>query len=219
MANTATTTESERWASAKFNASVADAAWNAIKHHPNCVARTAIANVALAARDALYATQAPKLGDVAHKISTWFGEALYNDDFEMECHRLVVGDLRRIELQAAGCAEAEVTGRALEKVEQDADEWREALANYREEELLYLQGSSLNWKGRDAADILAVMDHLKGVLLELPALNLAGVIFKLELLWEEHSPETDAGGAFLVELKRDLHRLAPLVEAEMARTD
>jgi hypothetical protein len=219
MADTTTITDSERWTSAKFNNSVAAAAWEAVREQPNCAARTQVANVALAARDILYSTSAPSLEAVAEKISTWFGEALFNDDFEMLCHCRVTGDLRRIARQAAGLDEFEASGRSHEKAALDAVEWRETLANYKEEELLYLEGPSPRWGVRDAADILAVKDYLKGVLLELPAPNVAGVIFKLEMLWEQHSFQTDSGGAFLVELKRDLNSLIPWVEAEILRED
>lgn len=213
------TTDFDRWASAKFNHSVAAAGWDAVKDEANCASRSQIANAALAARDILYTTPAPNLGGVAEKISIWFGKALFNHDFEMSRHGRVIGDLRRIEMQAAGIDELEASGRSQEQAAHDAAEWREAVANYRDEERLYLEGPSPRWGVRDAADILAVMEHLEGVLLELPAPNLAGVILKLEMLWEQHSFETESGGAFLVELKRDLNRLIPLVEAEILRED
>ncbi|MFA7584923.1 MAG: hypothetical protein WCY11_01820 [Novosphingobium sp.] len=211
MANTTTTTDNSRWASAKFNVSVADAAWDAVKGQTTCAARTKVADIAIAARENFYSTRAPDLGSVADKISIWFGKSLYGESLEMSWHRRVIGDLRRIALQAAG--------RTPEKAAQDAAEWRETLANYRYEEQLYLEGPSPRWNGRDAADILAVKDYLVGALLELPAPTLAGVILKLELLWEDHTFGTTSGGALLVELKRDLNSLIPSVEAEMARTD
>lgn len=219
MANTSNITTADRFASAKFNVAVADAAWEAVKGETHCAARRNIADIALAARENFYSTPAPDLGSVANKIYTWFGEAIYGESVEMSRHQRVIGDLNRIALQAAGVDEAEITGRTLDELAQDTAEWRDTLASYQTEQQLYLEGPSPRWNGRDAADIIAVRDYFVGALLDLSAPTLAGVILKLELIWENHSEGTRAGGAFLVELMRDINSLIPSIEAELARTD
>lgn len=219
MTTNTTITAADRFASAKFNVTVADAAWDAVKGQTSCTARTEIADIALAARDNFYSTPSPDLGSVADKIATWFGPAIYGQSLEISWHQQVIGDLRRIAMRAAGVEEAEASGRTTDQVAQDTAEWRATLANYQAEHQLYLEGPSPRWNGRDAADILAVKDFLAQALLDLPAPTLAGVILKLELIWEDHTFATGSGGAFLVELKRDINSLIPSVEAEMARTD
>lgn len=152
---------------------------------------------------------------MADIISIWFGNDLFNDDYEMSCHRRVVGDLCRIELQAAGADEDDAPGRSPEQAANGAAAWREALGNYKDEELLYLEGQSPRWQGRDGADILAVIEFPVGALLELPAPNLAGVIFKLEILWEQDRFESAPDAPFHVEIMRDLNSPTRSIEAAM----
>lgn len=214
MADHAPNTIAERWTSALYNHHVAQLAWSAVDLDEPCPAREQVARTLADARNLVFAAAAPNISAVAEKLSIWWGESIWRDTYEMSLHRNMIGDLRRLEREAAGLDHLEASGRSPEEVAQLADAWRAALAGYREEEELFIEGPSPRWQGREATDIIGAMDYAAGTLLELPAPNLGGVIRKLELLWEDDRFETVEGGAFFVQLIRDLNRLCSTLAGE-----
>lgn len=200
MAKSSPTTENARWASAQNNLRVANLAWSAIDLEENCPAREKVARTLTKARMALFSVPARSISDVAEKLSIWWGEAIWADDYEAHQNRIVIGDLRRIALQSVGVEEPEVSGRSPEEATELAEKWRAALADCVEEQRLLLEH-------REDADINALL-HAEGVLIELPAPTLAGVVHKLELLWEENRYDSVEAGAFYQYLFWDLNRLA-----------
>jgi len=141
---------------------------------------------------------ASDIGGVVEKLTIWWGEGLFDDSYESRLNRTVIGDLRQIELEMAGVDDMEASGRTPEEAAELVEAWRAALADYTEQERLLVED-------REDASVGAV-DYAAGVLLELPAPNVAGVVRKLELLWE-HERYDEVLGTFCLHIIRDLHRL------------
>lgn len=199
MATTPSTTDASRWTSAQFNYAVAEMAWSSIKFEESCRAREDVANILADARMALFSVPAHDISGVIQKLSIWWGEELFADSYESSQNRKVIGDLRRMAMQVAGFEEPESSGHTLEEAAELSDVWRAALAEYDEEHRLLVED-------REDADINALL-HATGVLLELPAPSLAGVAFKLELLWESDRFDSVEAGAFSHYVICDLNRL------------
>jgi hypothetical protein len=191
-----------------FNHSVASKAWLAVAGEDECPARGKVARAALEAQAEVFATAAPTIGGVIKKLSIWWGEELYDESYESSVNRIIIGDLTRLELEAVGATELEASGRSPEEAAAHLAEWQSTLADYAEQEKLFVEGPSPRWEDRAAIEIINAMDYSAGVLFELPAPNLYGVIRKLELLWEDDRFDTVGGGAVYVQIMRDLHRLA-----------
>ncbi len=151
------------------------------------------------------------------KLSIWWGEELYGESNESSVNRIIIGDLARLELEVVGAREIEASGRSPEEAARQLAVWQSTLADYKEQEELFVEGPSSRWAGREAIEIVNAMDYSAGVLFELPAPNIYGVIRKLELLWEDERFETVGGGTVYVQILRDLHRIAR--EIEVAKTD
>lgn len=164
----------------------------------------------------VYATPAPTLGAVRTKLSIWWGEELYADSYESSINRIIMGDLTRLELEGAGATELEASGRSPEEAAAQLAEWHATLADYNEQAELFVEGPSDRWQGREAIEIINAMDYSAGVLFELRAPNIYGVIRKLELLWEDERFQTVGGGTVYVQILRDLHRLTREIEAAKA---
>lgn len=120
----------------------------------------------------------------------------------------ILGDLMRLALEAAGSDDMEASGRSPEEAATHLAEWQSMLADYAEQEKLFVEGPSPRWEGREAIEIINAMDYSASVLVKLPAPNVYGVIRKLELLWEDDRFDTVGGGSVYVQIMRDLHRLA-----------
>lgn len=200
MANTISSTDTSSWASAQFNYTVAEMAWNAVEHEENCPAREQVARTLAEARMSLFSVPAPDISGVIDKLSIWWGEELFDDSYESSQNRMVIGDLRRIAMQNAGLEEPEASGRSSEEAAGLADAWCSALADYNEEQRMLVEDHK-------DADINGLL-HAEGVLLELPAPTLAGVVFKLELLWETDRFDSVEAGAFSHYVICDLNTLA-----------
>lgn len=200
MTNAADTTNETRWASAEYNHSVAKLAWEAVRGDMDCSARQQVALALEDAKTSLYSVPAPDIGGVIKKLTMWWGETLLDDDYESSLNQRVIGDLTRIQLKNAGVGEREASGRTRKQAAAQAEAWRAALAEYSEQERLLMED-------HETADIWAVQ-YAAGVLLELPAPSLPGVIRKLDLLWEIERLETVVDGAFYVEIMRDLNSLS-----------
>ncbi len=130
MAISPSSTPADRWTSALSNHHVARAAWKAVEGREPCSAREQVAIIVEDAENALYAAPAPDLAAVSLKLKTRWAKELFDDDYESSSKRRIIGDLRRIELKAAGVSEFESSGRSPEDAADLADEWRSALSDY-----------------------------------------------------------------------------------------
>lgn len=206
MATTPSNTDASRWTSAQFNYAVADMAWSSIELEESCPASEKVADTLADARMLLFSVPAPDISGVIEKLSIWWGEELFGDSHESSQNRKVIGDLRRIAMQIAGVEELEPSGRTSMEAAELSDAWRAALADYDEERRLLVED-------REEANINALL-HAAGVLLELPAPSLAGVAFKVELLWETDRFDSVEAGAFSHYLICDLNRLGHRIAAD-----
>lgn len=208
MAKTIPTIKCDPWASALYNHSVAAEAWQVVAKEDQCPAREKVAQALLEAQSKVFATPAPDLSGVIKKLSIWWGEELYDESYSSNFGRRVIGDLTRLGLEAAGASEMEASGRSPEEAAEHRANWQSTLADYAEQERLFVEGPSPRWEGREAAELINAMDFSAAVLLGLPAPNIYGVIRKLELLWEDDRFDTLGAGAVYVQIMRDLHGLA-----------
>ncbi|MCW1401060.1 hypothetical protein OKA06_01475 [Novosphingobium sp. MW5] len=207
MAANASTTDAARWESANYNRLVARKAWVAVAGEDDCQARRLAATALYDAQRTQFSTPAPSISALADKLTIWWGRHLPEDTFDSSLNRRVIGDLRRLELEAAGVPHSEASGRMMDKVEQDAAAWRAALAEYNEQQQLFMEGPSPRWEGRDSSDMFHAVHCAIDNLLALPAPNLGGVIKKLEIMWEFDRFETIEDGAIYVHVMRDLNGL------------
>lgn len=204
MAKLAPTTDETRWTSAQFNYAVAEMAWSAVDLADDCPARESVAQTVADARSSLLSVPAPDLGAVTEKLSLWWGEDLYDDSYESMQNRGVIGDLRRIERLNAGMEEAEASGRSDEQATDLAEAWRAAFTELGELENLFMAG--------DEAVTWHQVANAEGVLLGLPAPTIAGVVRKLELLWELDRFGSVEAAAFSYHVICDLNRLSRYTE-------
>lgn len=214
MANDANTTEVAHWNSAKFNHTVAHRAWSIVDLEEDCPARQQVALTLEDARTKLFTAPVPDIAALIEKLQIWWGEALWDNNYESDCNRRVIGDLRRIQLELAGADDREASGRSPKQAAADLAAWQAALAELLEQERLLMEGRSLRWEDREAGDIVDAIFSATDELLPLPAPNLAGVIKKLELIWEADRFETIEEGSIYVHVMRDLNGL---VSAQKAR--
>jgi hypothetical protein len=216
MATNALTTDIAGWTSALHNYWVASKAWNAVRDDDQCPARGKAARGLLEAQNKVFATPALSLGGVRKKLEIWWGEALYSETIPSHLNRIVIGDLTRLELEAAGATELETSGRSPEEAAKQLTEWQSKLAEYAELEKLFVEGPSPRWEGRDAGEMINAMDFAAAVLLKLPAPNIYGLIRKLEMRWEDERFDEVGNAALYVQVLRDLHRVARELEAAKA---
>lgn len=216
MATAAHTTENTPWASALHNYSVANKAWNAVRDDDQCSARGKAARGLLEAQSKVFAIPALSLSGVRKKLEIWWGEALYSETIPGHLNRIVMGDLTRLALEAAGATELEASGRSPEEAANQLTEWQSTLAEYAELEKLLVEGPSARWEGRDADEIISAMDFAAAGVLKLPAPNIYGLIRKLEMRWEDERFDEVGNAALYVQILRDLHRLARELEAAKA---
>lgn len=213
MATTSHNTDIDNWNSALHNHTVASKAWDAVSGADQCPARGKAARGLLEAQSKVFAMAAPNLGGVRKKLEIWWGESLYSETISSHLNRIVLGDLTRLELQAAGATELEASGRSSEEAAKQVAEWQSALAGYAELEKLLVDGPSSHWEGRSADEIINAMDFAAAVLLKLPAPNIYGLIRKLEMRWDDQRFDEVGNAALYVQILRDLHRLAREIEA------
>jgi hypothetical protein len=219
MATTTLNTDIADWTSALHNFTVASKAWNAVREDDQCPARAKAARGLLEAQSKVFATPAPSLGGVRKKLEIWWGEGLYSETIPSHLNRIVLGDLSRLELEAAGATELEASGRSSEDAAEHFAEWQSTLAEYAELEKLLLEGPSPSWEGRDADEIINAMDFAAAGLLKLPAPNIYGLIRKLEMRWEDERFDEVGNAALYVQIQRDLHRLAREIEGAKPDAD
>lgn len=217
MATTALNTDIANWNSALHNHAVASRAWNAVSQDDECAARGKAARGLLEAQSKVFATPALSLGGVRKKLEIWWGEGLFSETISSHLNRIVLGDLTRLELVAAGATELEASGRSPEEAAKQVAEWQATLAEYSELGQLLEEGPSPRWEGRSADEIIDAMDFAAAGLLKLPAPNIYGLIRKLEMRWEDERFDEVGNAALYVQILRDLHRLAR--EIEVAKTD
>lgn len=213
MTTTALSTNFADWTSALHNYTVASKAWNEVREEDQCPARGKAARGLLEAQSKVFAMAAPCLGGVRKKLEIWWGEALCSEAIPSHLNRIVLGDLTRLELEAAGATELEASGRSPEDAAKQLAEWQSTLAEYAELEKLLVEGPSSSWEGRDADEIINAMDFAAAGLLKLPAPNIYGLIRKLEMRWEDERFDEVGNAALYVQILRDLHRLAREIEA------
>lgn len=208
MAANTSTTDFALWTSAKNNLHIAQRAWDAIEHDDDCTARQQAALNLEDCRRTLFTVPAPDIAALIDKLTVWWGKTLYNENELGALRRKVIGDLRRIELCAAGVEEADASGRSPKKAAADVKAWQSKLAEYLEWERLFAEGPSSRWQSRDEPSIADVMFTAAAELLDLPAPSLGGVTKKLDLLWKDDRLEHIWNGAMYVLLMRDLNRLS-----------
>ena len=208
MAKTTDYTAETPWTSAQSNLSVAKSAWAAVEDDSDCSARQQVAMALDDAKNILFSTPAPHLGAVADKLTLWGGESLFDDDYESSLNRTVISDLRRLGLKAVGCSDEEAAGRTPEEAVEQAEAWRATLDEYHQLLRLFVEGPSPRWGGSDEGEMVSALDNAAGMLLELPAPSVGGVIQKLALLWETERFDEDGAGIIYLSIMRDLHRLS-----------
>lgn len=208
MATNANTTNFAQWNTAKYNHAVAQRAWDAIEHDDDCTARQQAALNLEDCRRTLFTVPAPDIAALIDKLTIWWGKSLFNENELSVLRRKVIGDLRRIELEAVGTDEADASGRSPKKAAADVKAWQSKLAEYLEWERLVSEGPSPRWGGRDEASIVDAMLTAAAELLDVPAPSLGGVTKKLDLLWKDDRLEHIWNGAMYVLLMRDLNRLS-----------
>lgn len=219
MAANASTTDAARWESANYNRLVARKAWVAVAGEDDCQARRLAATALYDAQRTQFSSPAPSISALADKLTIWWGRHLSEETCDSARNRRVIGDLRRLELEAAGVPHSDASGRTLDKVEQDDAAWRAALAEYNEQQQLFMEGPSPRWEGRDSSVMLDAVHSAADDLLALPAPNLGGVIKKLEIMWEFDRFETIEDGSIYVHIMRDLNGLASRQRQEAAQQE
>lgn len=213
MTTTALNTDFAGWTSALHNYSVASKAWNAVREDDQCPARGKAARGLLEAQSKVFATPALTLGCVRKKLEIWWGEDLHGETIPSHLNRIVIGDLTRLELEAAGATELEASGRSTEEAAKQLADWQSSLAEYAKLENLLLEGPSARWEGQDVDEMINAMDYAAAALLKVPAPNIYGLIRKLEMRWEDERFDEVGNAALYVQILRDLHRLAREIEA------
>lgn len=213
MTTTAHNTDFAFWNSALHNHTVASKAWNAVRADEECAARGKAARGLLEAQSKVFATPALSLGGVRKKLEIWWGEGLFSETIPSHLNRIVLGDLTRLELVAAGATELEASGRSPEEAAKQVADWQSTLAEHAELAHLLEEGPSPRWDGRSADEIINAMDFAAADLLKLPAPNIYGLIRKLEMRWEDERFDEIGNAALYVQILRDLHRLARQIEA------
>ena len=207
MADHATTTNLSRWDAAFVDYKIAKAASDAVAEKPASRVRDHVNDMLDAARQAIFALAAARLGSVAEKLMVYWGDQLFQDDwYGVGWRRMCVGDLRRIEMQIAGIEEPDASGGMdMEKVARD---WTDAFHQLDHWDQLLAEGPSDRWGESTQSDILALKDEAEGALLSLPAPDLLAVIKKLETLWMDQRFDVvdDTSGHLLI--MRDLRRFA-----------
>lgn len=217
MATNSPSTYSARWTSAHENYSIAQLAWDAVADQGPCSARDDVESAMNRARSTLLASPAPSIAQVIQKLELWWGETLLDNRYSSSANRIIIGDLRRLALLAAGVDAADATGRTPEEMADVGKAWRAALADYTEQEQLFTEGPSSRWEDREPIDIVNAIDYAAGVLLELPAPSLGAVVRKLELLWEVDRFDTLEEGGLYLQIVGDLNRLTRSAEVEPAK--
>ena len=217
MAKTTDNTEETRWTSAEYNLSVARLAWAAVQGDMDCSARQQVALALDDSKNILFSVPAPDIAGVIQKLTIWWGESLFEDSYESSLNRILIGDLRRIEMLAAGIAEREASGRSPEEAAELAERWRSTLAEYRALENMFVEGPSSRWEGREAIDLVNETYNVAGELFELPAPNLCGAVRKLELMWEVERFDEDGAAVFYIHIVRDLNRLSRLANPAISQ--
>ncbi len=207
MAGLANSTEFARWTSALENLSVAKLAWAAVEREGQCQARKKVKRAFTAARSKLFSAPAPDLDAVIEKLMVWWGESVFDETYASSLHCKVIGDLRRIEMRAAGVDEVEAFGRSPEEATAEAEAWRSAFAAYVELEHEFFAGLNTS-READSYATLGALHHAAGELLQLTAPTIGGVIKKLEIIWEDDRFETIGDGSIYVHIMRDLNGLS-----------
>jgi hypothetical protein len=199
---------SSRWDSALIEYAAAEAAAAAVADHPESATRDQVIGMLYENADALFTLAAPTLGDVAQKLTTYWGEKVFDDDtYGADFKRIIIGDIRRIERQLAGVAEPDASGGMdLERI---ASEWAKAIAEFDHWSTLLAEGPSEKWGASQSGDIVAMMDEAEAIALSLPAPHLDAVVKKLTMIWngdDRYDPSDDAVEHALI--MRDLRRFA-----------
>jgi hypothetical protein len=156
---------------------VAKTAAEAVSIKPACRVRELIFETFAETVRTIQHAPAPNLNALVEKLHVYWragdlGDGSYGNDFR----RKIIGDLRRIALERAGVDGPEASGR-LDPLEIQR-RWADAFRDYEHCSQLISEGAS-------DTDNLASKDDAEALLLSLPAPNVAAVITKLEILWQD----------------------------------
>jgi hypothetical protein len=197
-----------RWNSALIEHAAAEVAAAAVVDLPESATRDQIIGMLYETADALFALAAPTLGDVVRKLTTYWGEKVFDDNtYGADFKRIIIGDIRRIGMQLAGVEEPDASGGM--DLKRMATEWAKAIAEFDHWSTLLAEGPSEKWGASQSGDIVAMMDEAEAIALSLPAPHLDAVIKKLAMIWngdDRFDPSDDAVEHALI--MRDLRRFA-----------
>ena len=156
---------------------VAKTAAEAVSTKPVCRVREQIFETFAEPVRTIQHTPAPDLNALVEKLQVyWRAGDLTDGSYGNDFRRKIIGDLRRIVLQRAGVDEPEASGRKDPLEIQRR--WTDAFRGYEHFSQLISQGAS-------DTENLASKDDAEALLLSLPAPNVAAVITKLEILWQD----------------------------------
>jgi hypothetical protein len=206
MTKTANTTGINDWNMAFGNRAVAEMAWSAVAGETDCPARQRTALTLEDAARLLVLTPAPTTRALIEKLTMLWAESIDEPDTVGSWKRKVIGDLRRIELTAAGIKEEEAAGRATRTATAGNQQWVAALREHKQYEDMLMEGPSERWGSSSAADLVAIMDEAEAELLSMSAPTLPGVAKKLEFLWQDERFD-EVEGSIYTAIFRDLNRL------------
>lgn len=184
MAEKSVSIFSNRWNDVLVDYQVAKAAADAVAEKPACRLRDHIFEALAEAIQAIQQIPAPDLKAIVDKLYVYWragdlAEGSYGNDFR----RMIVGDLRRIERQRAGVAEPGASGGMnIAEIEQ---RWAERLRDYDHYSRLMTEGTpDQTWSGKTATETQAKRDDAEAALLSLPAPDVAAVIRKIGILFD-----------------------------------
>ena len=165
------------WNDVLVDYQVAKAAAEAVAIKPACRVREQIFETFAETVRTIQHTPAPDLKALVEKLQVyWRAGDLTDGSYGNDFRRKIIGDLRRIALQRAGVDEPGASGRTDPLEIQRR--WTDAFGDYEHYSQRIPQGAS-------GTDNLASKDDAEALLLSLPAPNVAAVITKLEILWQD----------------------------------
>lgn len=203
MATNSLTPNLARWNAALADYEAADAAFVAIRDHPRSRSGDQISALATESARQLFQAPAPTIGAVRRKLECLWGD-LSPDTCATKFKRIIIGDLRRIELlrlgvdpyEASGGMDLHKLGSDFSEVSQEFDRCVQARGNCRSDV-----------PGGSAVTGSAQVEDAEARMLSLSAPDLVAVEKKLTAMWrsDRYGPndETNARVAII----QDLHRL------------
>ena len=208
MADEPDNTISTCWNDVLVDYQVAKAAAEAVSNKPACRVREQIFETFAETVRTIQHTSAPDLTAIVEKLQVyWRAGDLADGSYGNDFRRKIIGDLRRIERQRAGVAEPHASGGM--DIRQVEHRWAETLRDYDHYSRLLAEGppGKKTWSGKTATETTVKRDEAEAMLLSLPAPNLAAVIQKLDILWENDDwfgpiADTSLHAALMGELQR-----------------